>query len=69
MTGLKKVSEFLDQKDVLDELETWVDEDVGWVESSVFQTMRFQISQGFDVFSHEVQQKDLTQFTSVHPTN
>lgn len=31
--------------------------------------MKFQISQGFDVFSHEVQQKDLTQFSSVHPTN
>lgn len=36
MSGLKKVSEFLDQAEVLEELEAWVDEDVGWVESSVF---------------------------------
>ena len=34
-----------------------------------FKSVRFRITQALDVFSHEVQQRDLTYFTDAHESN
>ena len=42
---------------------------VGFYEKNTFKTIRFRISQNLDVYSHELQQKDLAMFTAAHPMN
>lgn len=42
---------------------------VGFYEKNTFKSIRFRISQNLDVFSHELQQKDLAMFTAAHPMN
>ena len=41
----------------------------GWFARNNFKSISFKITQALDVFSHEVQQRDLTYFTGVHETN
>lgn len=44
-------------------------EQVGYHIKNKFKTVRFRITQALDVFSHEVQQRDLTYFTDAHESN
>lgn len=46
-----------------------VDERIQWYVRNEFKTTKFQITQALDVFSHEVQQRDLTYFSSMHESN
>jgi hypothetical protein len=41
----------------------------GFFKKNNYKSISFRITQSLDVFSHEVQQKDLTYFTDVHETN
>lgn len=45
------------------------DPKVGWYMKNEFKSIEFKITQSLDVFSHEVQQRDLTYFTALHETN
>ena len=46
-----------------------IDPRVGFQNKNQFKSVNFRISQALDVFSHEVQQKDLTYYTDSHPSN
>ena len=42
---------------------------VSFYKKNTFKSIRFRISQSLDVFAHEVQQKDLSHTTNLHPAS
>lgn len=42
---------------------------IQWYVRNEFKSVKFKVTQSFDVFSHEVMQRDMTFFSGTHESN